>query len=86
MRLHQVTFIWLVFLICPCGAAWAEVGTKPGSGNPLDYFGIGNWYGSADPDYMTNNAGYFVYGSIYGNYNDAPGSSGGGNNIIQWYR
>ncbi|KIX13086.1 autotransporter domain-containing protein [Dethiosulfatarculus sandiegensis] len=59
----------------------AGVGTNPTSGNPLDYSGTGDWYGSADPDQLTNESGATVNGDIYANHNSAGGSSGGGNTI-----
>ena len=79
----------LVFSILLCLAlltipipGLAEVGTNPASGNPLDYGGAGDWYGSADPDQLTNESGATVNGDIYANHNSAGGSSGGENAII----
>lgn len=74
-------FVLGLALLTAPGTSLAGVGTNPASGNPLDYGGTGDWYGSTDPDQLTNESGATVGGNIYGNDNSADGSSGGENTI-----
>ncbi len=54
----------LVSLAAPMNVAIAAVGTNPGTGNPNDYGGAGDWLGTADDDQYTNSNGATVSGDV----------------------